>query len=374
MKILYVSDAIAIWGGLERVLVEKANYLADNYGYEIHLVTVNQGEHPIIYELSNHVHYKDLNIKFHSQYLYKGLRKLIKRYQLWKLYVKRLKSYIESVNPDIVISVRPELTSGLVKAKKDIPLIFESHGSCLSDYFIKYDLNTYLKVLWNNLSVKHARMVVALTNGDASNWRKRNSNVCVIPNLVHLNNTGYYSTCEAKTVIYVGRFSKQKDIGSLLKIWAIVYQRHPDWNLQIFGGFGDEQERLLSEIRMMNANIYVNQPVKGIFEKYSESSILLLTSCYEPFGLVLPEAMSCGLPVVVFDCPYGPADIITDGVDGFLIKNKNIEEFADKVCMLIENEELRRRLGKAGVLSSQRYRADNIMPQWKNLFNQLSNK
>ena len=217
-------------------------------------------------------------------------------------------------------------------------------------------------------------MVVALTNGDASNWRKRNSNVCVIPNLVHLNNTGYYSTCEAKTVIYVGRFSKQKDIGSLLKIWAIVYQRHPEWNLQIFGGFGDEQERLLSEIRMMNANIYVNQPVKGIFEKYSESSILLLTSCYEPFGLVLPEAMSCGLPVVVFDCPYGPADIITDGVDGFLIKNKNIEEFADKVCMLIEDEELRRRLGKAGVLSSQRYRADNVMPQWKNLFNQLSNK
>lgn len=374
MKILYVSDAIAIWGGLERVLVEKANYLADNYGFEIHLVTVNQGEHPIIYELSNHVHYKDLNIKFHSLYLYKGLRKLIKRFRLWKLFVKRLKSYIESVSPDIVISVRPELTSGLVKAKGNVPLIFESHSSYFSQLFEKKDFYTYLKVRWHNHSVKNTRMVVALTNGDASNWRKINPNVFVIPNLVHLNDSDNYSSCKAKTVIYVGRFSKQKDIGILLKIWTIVYQRHQDWNLQIFGGFGDEQERLLSEIRMMNSNICVNQPVKDIFEKYSASSILLLTSCYEPFGLVLPEAMSCGLPVVAFDCPYGPADIITDGVDGFLIKNRNIEEFSDKVCTLIENEDLRRRFGKAGVLSSQRYRADNVMPQWVYLFNQLSNK
>ena len=99
-----------------------------------------------------------------------------------------------------------------------------------------------------------------------------------------------------------------------------------------------------------------------------------MTSRYEPFGLVLPEAMSCGLPVVAFDCPYGPADIVTDGVDGFLIKNRNIEEYADKVCILIEHEDLRRRFGKAGVLSSQRYRADNVMPQWVSLFNQLSNK
>ena len=96
--------------------------------------------------------------------------------------------------------------------------------------------------------------------------------------------------------------------------------------------------------------------------------MLLLTSLYEPFGLVMPEAMSYGLPVVAFDCPYGPSDIITDGVDGFLIKDRSIEGFADRVCQLIEDEDLRRRMGAAGVQSSQRYSAENIMPMWKELF------
>ena len=84
--------------------------------------------------------------------------------------------------------------------------------------------------------------------------------------------------------------------------------------------------------------------------------------------------MSCGLPVVSFDCPYGPADIIADGVDGFLIKNRNIQEFADRVCQLIEDKELRIQMGQAAIKSSQRYRADNIMPKWKELFENLCRK
>ena len=97
-----------------------------------------------------------------------------------------------------------------------------------------------------------------------------------------------------------------------------------------------------------------------------------MTSVYEPFGLVLPEAMSCGLPVVAFDCPYGPADIITDGQDGFLIKNRNINAFAEKVCLLIEDHELRKTMGQAGVLSAQRYDASRVMPMWKELFEHLA--
>ena len=122
----------------------------------------------------------------------------------------------------------------------------------------------------------------------------------------------------------------------------------------------------------MNANINVYEPTKDIIEKYYEHSILIMTSLYEPFGLVLPEAMSCGLPVVAFDCPYGPGEIITDGVDGFLIKNRDTVAFIDKVCLLIENGELRRQMGRNGVVSSQRYRPDIIMPKWIELFKQLT--
>ena len=104
------------------------------------------------------------------------------------------------------------------------------------------------------------------------------------------------------------------------------------------------------------------------------SSMLLMTSIYEPFGLVLPEAMSCGLPVVAFDCPYGPAEIITDGVDGFLIKNRDVENFSNRVCQLIENKNLRIQMGQAAIKSSQRYKADKIMPQWKDLLVSLTSK
>ena len=127
-------------------------------------------------------------------------------------------------------------------------------------------------------------------------------------------------------------------------------------------------------IEKLNINIVIHRPESTILQRYCESSILLLTSVYEPFGLVMPEAMSCGLPVVAFDCPYGPADIITDGVDGFLVKNRDINEFANRVCQLIEDKDLRVRMGLAGVKSSQRYRADVIMPKWKELFERLCQK
>jgi len=83
--------------------------------------------------------------------------------------------------------------------------------------------------------------------------------------------------------------------------------------------------------------------------------------------------MSCGLPVVAFDCPSGPANIITDGVDGFLIKDRNVNQFADRLCQLIESPDLRRTMGKAAILSSQRYSPNRIMAQWMSLFKELIN-
>jgi glycosyltransferase involved in cell wall biosynthesis len=99
--------------------------------------------------------------------------------------------------------------------------------------------------------------------------------------------------------------------------------------------------------------------------------MLLLTSIYEPFGLIMPEAMSCGLPVVAFDCHYGPKEIVTDGEDGFLVENRDIEFFAQRVCQLIENGELRQQMGKNAIQKAQRYSSDIIMPMWKELFDSL---
>ena len=115
----------------------------------------------------------------------------------------------------------------------------------------------------------------------------------------------------------------------------------------------------------MGDSIVLHEPTSAIFDEYLKSSVLLMTSYYEPFGLVLPEAMSCGLPVVAFDCPYGPASIITDGVDGFLIPNRDIQAYAEKLCLLMDDDELRRTMGQAGIISSRRYDLSDIMPLWK---------
>ena len=373
MKILYVIDTIVNWGGLERVVVEKVNFLAEHYDYEMHIVTVDQGCHPIPYPLSPKVTYQDLGIRFHQQYSYHGLYRLYKKVYLYRLFIKRLKYYFQDVNPDLVVCVRSMFNNAIVRAKGLVPLVFESHSSCKGQIIIEPNFFAKLKAKLSILSVKNAQLVVALTEGDASEWRKINPRVCVIPNIVHLNETGEYSDCEAESVIFVGRFSKQKNIKSLLEIWKIVHERKPNWQLQIYGGFGEEQDFLLPVIEQMNANIFVHEPTSDILNKYKENSIFVLTSVFEPFGLVMPEAMSCGIPVVAFDCPYGPSDIITDGVDGFIIPNHATQLFAEKVCMLMDNPDLRKKMGKAGIVSSRRYEAKSIMPQWKELFEQLTN-
>ena len=373
MRILYFNDAWAIWGGLERVLIDKMNYLAENDGYEIYTITYNQGNHPLPYPLSPKIVHRDLNVRLHHYYSYHGFTKFYYKYRLQRLLIKRLQSEIEDLKPDVIVCPRIDLIGFVLRAKGSIPLVFESHGSCKWFSYEFKGLLWYVKRYCFRRQAKKAQMIVALTEGDAIEWRKFTPNVCVIPNVVHLNKSNAYSECTAKSVMFVGRFSKQKDIGSLLRIWEIVHQRHPDWSLYIYGGYGEEQNILLSEIKQMDANIQVHDPTSDIIEKYKESSVLLMTSLYEPFGLVLPEAMSCGLPVVAFDCPYGPADIITDGVDGFLIHQMNTEEFANKVCFLMDNHELCVKMGKAGIESSQRYDASKIMPLWKKLFEDLTN-
>ena len=102
-----------------------------------------------------------------------------------------------------------------------------------------------------------------------------------------------------------------------------------------------------------------------------ESSIFVFPSRYEGFGLVLIEAMINGLPCISFDCPYGPSEIIKNGHDGFLIPNGNIQAMADKICYLIENENVRKEMGKKARHSAMRYAPENIMPLWEKLFNEL---
>lgn len=373
MKLLYVANTLAIHGGIERVLTDKINWLVEYGGYEICLLIVNQGNNPIVFSLNAQVEVHDLGIMFYQLYRYSGVKRYIKLFMFHKHFRRCLSEKIKLFSPDVILFTRLDFVSDVIDVCGKIPVVFESHSSFLA---YKYEKNSWLHqiqiMLWHR-ALKKVQMIVALTNGDASEWKKLNPHVHVIPNVVHLNDTGLYSDCSSKSVIFVGRYSKQKDIGSLLRIWSVVHHRYPDWTLHIYGGYGEDKNTIISDVNLMESTVYVHEPTTDILDKYIESSMLLLTSLYEPFGLVLPEAMSCGIPVVAFDCPYGPSDIISDNVDGFLVKDRNCDSFAEKVCLLIEDVELRKNMGANGIQSSRRFDNTHIIPMWNDLFCKILN-
>lgn len=379
MKIAYISPHFRHLAGTERVLIDKMNYLADKVGVDVMMVTFEQCSLPIAYPLSSRVKHIDLDVRFYSLFRYNWFVRPFKWFQYNKLLRKRFNQLMDDTKPDIVITTTYHgiVLTMIDKCPTHFVKVLESH---IDKRYININdpgtrqnktdwvLSIYdMKVL--NSKAKYFDILVALNTSDAEEW-SHYLKTRVIKNIVHLNNTGRYSNLESKRAIFVGRYYPQKGIPDLVRIWKIVHERHPDWHLDMYGD-GDFVEIPATEEERLQMNIHAHQTVADIFERYLESSFLLLTSLYEPFGLVMPEAMSCGLPVVAFDCPSGPAQIITDGVDGFLIKERNIEEFADKVCSLIESSDLRHAMGKAAILSSQKYSTDQIMAQWMSLFNEL---
>ena len=367
MRILYIFRSLAVWGGIERVLVDKMNYLS-THGYEVFMLTTCQGEHPVPYLLEDAVHMEDLGIQFHLQYRYQGLRKILDGYRRTRLFEKCLSNQLMKIRPDIIVCTTADPVFSIAKVKGIIPLVVESHSIFSRTFGEKGLRQRYVAYLLKK-GLKKASCVVALTEGDAMEWRTIHPNVKVIPDIVHLNEGGV-SNHQSKKVIWVGRFDYQKRPLTMIQIWKELYPKHQDWQLDIYGE-GDQMLALKNAIRPQNMNIHLHKPTKRIFEAYRNSSILVVTSLYEPFGLVMPEAMSCGLPVVSFDSPYGPSSIIIEGVDGFCVENDNIVLFTKRLEQLMDDSSLRLKIGTFAVESSRRFSSQQIMPKWKDLFDSL---
>lgn len=369
MRVLYIYRSLAVWGGIERVLVDKMNYLASVFGYEIYMLTTCQGDHPVPYHLDSAVHLDDLGIQFHRQYQYRGLRKIMDGYQRTRLFEKRLSEQLLMIQPEVIFCTTADPVNSIVKVKGIIPLVVESHSICSRTFGEKGLRQKYVAHLLKK-GLKKASCVVALTEGDAIEWRAYHPVVKVIPNIVHLNE-GNISNLQNKRVIWVGRFDYQKRPMEIIKIWRQIHPVFPDWHLDIYGD-GEQKQELQNAIGIRNMNIHLHEPTNHIFEAYRNSSILVVTSLYEPFGLVIPEAMSCGLPVISYDSSFGPASLISDGKNGFLVENDNIESFAERLGQLMDNSSLRLKMGICAVEESRSYSAEQIMPVWKNLFDSLS--
>ena len=376
-KIVYCTPGLYMAGGMERVLTLKANYFADVLGYDITIILTEGEGQPYFYPLSDRIKVINLNIGFEALWNQPILKKIFIYLKKQRQYKKALKAALMQIRPDITVSMlRREINflNSIPDGSKKIGEIHINRAHYRT--FEEGDSNIFkslLSLYWKHTLVRHLRQLdsfVALTKKDQEAWTELD-NVAVIPNPVSFPTVKLSQQTE-KRVIAVGRYCHEKGYDHLLKIWSEVQHRCPDWRLDVFGD-GDRTafERLLDTCQIDRSRCALNGRVSDVQSEFARSSLAVCSSRFEGFGLAIVEAMACGLPVVSFDCPWGPCSIIADGEDGVLVENGNLEQFATAMVKLMQEADARAEMGKRAAVNVQRFSMEADARQWKDLFDSL---
>lgn len=378
MKILYLYSNLTTVGGADRILIQKANYFAEVYSYDVYIITDSQTGRPTTFPLSPKVYHIDLGLDFNKQYKHGAFMRCYYYFTQMNKYKRMITSHLKQIKPDIVISTLGRELDFLTNIKDDSIKVGESHiakSFCRNFHLMEKKGFPYKQVAqyWRKKqenAVKKLNALVVLTQFDANSWH------CIKKAHIIPNSYPFYpkqvNQYNQKIIISVGRLNEQKGYTRLVEAWTRVSTKHSDWKLYIYGN-GEEKEllELLIEKNNIKQSLILCSPVSNIKEKYLESSIYVMSSCFEGFPMVLLEAMACGLPCIAFDCPHGPSDLITNGENGILVENNNIEKLTEAICYLIENEEKRLCMGLNARIQIQTYSPEVVMKQWDNLFKTL---
>jgi glycosyltransferase involved in cell wall biosynthesis len=364
MKIAYCISSLKNSGGTERVVTTKMNYLADVMKYEVHVIIKGVYEKSF-FSLSDNliIHYLDAQ---HN-----------------REYRKKTEDKLFEIRPAITISTGSAELGFLYKIKDGSKKIAEFHYSknYLTHFVRKiaklrfrklHLLKVWLMERTGAYYMKKYDKVILLSEKDLRQW-KNPKNMCYIHNPVSFR-TNRVSSLENKQIIAVGSYISIKGFDLLIKAFHQISAEFPDWTLKIYGNGQDKAllKSLIFNYRLENQVILCN-PVPHIETKMQKSSVFAFSSLHEGFGLVLTEAMECGLPCVAFDCNCGPSEILS--VDsGFLVEPENIEQFAGSMKKLMEDINLRKQMGENARKEVVRFYPENIMQQWDDLFRQLTSE
>jgi glycosyltransferase involved in cell wall biosynthesis len=300
--------------------------------------------------------------------------------RLNKQFKKQLQQVVQQINPDFLIALSYFYADFICSIPCHAVKIVESHepraytlstqAYNLKLSLIKWGYMNLFRIIYLRRVECFADIIVTLTKGDAKLWQRANR-IEITPNFTTINVIGHSSVHE-KRVIAVGRLEWQKGFDRLIRAWIIVNKMHPDWQLSIFGSGSMEIELryLIQQEKLHNANIFPF--TKDISKEYLNSSIYALSSHYEGLPLVLIEAIQHGLPCVAFECPFGASDVIVDNQCGFIVDEGDIDTFAQRLCQLIESEELRKRFSNNALERSKSYDVKKVMAMWDSLFRELS--
>lgn len=364
LRIVYCIDSLIPSGGTERVTTTKLNWLVNQPNIELWVVTLKEDKDP----------YFDLNKKVN--------RKMLEAFDE-KSYKGVLEDFLKEIHPDVTVAV-----SGY--SRSVLPSINDGSKKVLEFHFTKNFLVNFVNGMRNDklhylrlakmyyLQWQIARKVkkfdkfVGLTKRDVSLWGNP-KNMTYIYNPLSFQSIKK-STCENKRIIAVGSWTPAKGMDQLLHAFGMIAKRYPDWKLDLYGRGQDEEllKSLIQQYRMEN-QVSLHYSVPNIGEKLVESSIYAFPSRSDGFGLVITEAMECGLPTVAMDCECGPREIVTQKT-GIVVPDKDIAAFSKALEKLMLDENLRKNMGAAAQKEVERFYCDNIMPQWVQLFENLKKK
>jgi glycosyltransferase involved in cell wall biosynthesis len=287
---------------------------------------------------------------------------------------ERMSAVISDFQPDLIVAAIP-LTEfflcDLLQVTDTVPVVIESHLARGHEALARTFTEKALDVFYSPLrAIRRADLLIALTEEDAHCWKRTQvEKVRVIPNPL----TFYPTTLttvprEAGRIVCVGRLAMQKRFDRLIDAFALICDSYPKWHVDVYGA-GEERQQLTDRIRIkgLQDRIHLNLPTSEIYTEYQRSEFFVLCSDYEGFGLVVIEAMACGIPVVSTDCPFGPSEIIEDGKTGLLAK-MDTNDLAEKMEWMITHEEERTAMGIAARQAAARYRKEIVMPQWEQAY------
>ena len=360
------------YGGVEKAIASLSNILADKYSVEI--ISVYKLYNKPAFDIDNRVkityllpsnlspNKKELKEAINSKNIVSILKEGIKSFKILNLKKSKMIQAIKNIDCDIIISSRVEHNELLSKfAKANIIKIAQEHTYHNND-------EAFIKRLINSCNNIDYLMPVSkeLTEFYSDKLKNTKTKCVYIPHSLDYI-PKQTSKLDTKNIISVGRLSKEKGYDDLIEVFKLVVNKKPDWTLNIIGD-GDQRKVLEEQINKNNLsnNIILHgyKNKKYIDNILTNSSIYTMASHEESFGLVLIEAQSHGVPCIAFDSAKGAVEIIENQKSGYLIKNRNKQQMADKIIELIENKELREKMGKESRINSYKYSKESISKKW----------
>lgn len=367
--IAFIRADIGTFGGAERVIINLCNEL--NSYYKTYLVNLYSGK--LAYALNDDVDKIVLCDK-----------KKRMRYILFPC-VKNLRKQIiqKRIKVIVCVGVTGVLVTWLATMGLPVVTVFYEQ-STLNKY--DYDNKNWKAKLYDKIIQyiinHHMSYILTLTNKEKKHYeqlyRIKSCRIGVIPNFLdeQLKNRRKQYDINSKRIITVGRISPEKGYEILIKVAKIVLRKHPDWEWHIYGGGNQAYVDYIKKLIIddgLEKNLILMGIERNIYDKYSKYSMEILTSFYEGFSMVLLEGKACWLPEVSFDIYSGPSDLIQEGISGYLIPPFDINKMAEKICHLIEHPELRKSFSDHAQNNINKFFKDNVIRQWINLLDELSN-